>query len=293
MFEKIFVPLDGSTLAESVIPFVRDLAGQLNAEIYLLNVCPAEHQPYLHMHQIYINTLADNLRKEMTSSQNLTVQAEVLTGDPAKEIIEYAKQNNIGLVALTSHGISGLKYQTIGTVAEKVVRGTGVPTLLIRNKPGTDPQVKTKTIEKILAPLDTSVASKISIPYIRELAQKIKASVTLFTLTQTIYSQNIDNMGPAAGVNWDAIDAATLKFNQDYLQGVEDEIKKSGIIVNHSTYLGVDPAYEILEMERKTQADLVVMATRGRSQVVRWAFGSVAEKVLRAGNLPLLLIKES
>ena len=79
---------------------------------------------------------------------------------------------------------------------------------------------------------------------------------------------------------------ATEKYIDEYLQSIEDEIRKAGVEVNHTSYLGIDAAYEILEMEKKIQADLVVMATRGRSPVARWAFGSVAEKVLREGDRP-------
>jgi nucleotide-binding universal stress UspA family protein len=293
MFGKILVPLDGSILAELAIPYVRDLADQLKAEIYLLHVCPEEHQAYLHMHQIYLNVLAENLRKEMQFSQGLKVRAEVITGDPDKVIFEYIKEKNIDMVALTSHGTSGFKSLTMGSIADKVVRGAGVPILLIRVKEKMVIPAKVKLIEKILATFDTSDASKISVPYVVELASKMKASVTLFSLTQTVYSQNLDGMGAGAGVNWDAIDAATLKYVEDSLKVIEDDMKKAGIAVNHTTYLGMDAAFEISEMEKKSQADLVVMATRGRSRVARWAFSSVAEKVLREGTLPLLLIKEN
>ena len=55
----------------------------------------------------------------------------------------------------------------------------------------------------------------------------------------------------------------------------------------------MDAAYEILEMEKKIQPDLVVMATRGRSNIARWVLGSVAEKILREGDRPILMVKES
>ncbi len=62
MFEKILLPLDGSKLAETAISYVRNLVGQMGAEVYLLHVCPAEHQAYTHMHQIYLSGIADSLR---------------------------------------------------------------------------------------------------------------------------------------------------------------------------------------------------------------------------------------
>ena len=140
MFEKILLPLDGSELAETAIPYVWDLAGQLKAEVYLLHACPPEHQAYLHMHQIYLNNIAENLRQRIKEnwqpSREPKIQAEVILGDPVKVIFDYVKQKSISMVALTSHGTSGLRAWAMGSVADKVVRGVGVPTLLIRIKEG-------------------------------------------------------------------------------------------------------------------------------------------------------------
>ena len=90
----------------------------------------------------------------------------------------------------------------------------------------------------------------------------------------------------------DSVDAGIKKYTDDYLQGIEDEIRKAGVEVSHTSLVSVDAAYEILEMEKKMQPDLVVMATRGRSNIARWALGSVAEKVLREGDRPILMVKE-
>ncbi|MBP1706985.1 MAG: universal stress protein [Chloroflexi bacterium] len=297
MFEKILLPLDGSELAEAAIPYVRDLAAQLEAEVYLMHACPPEHVAYLHMHQIYLNSMAEGLRKEIQERwqppQGARVQAEVITGDAVKVILDFVRQKGIGLVAVTTHGTSGIRPWSMGHVAEKVVRGAGIPSLLIRLK-GDRPVAPQKAqIQKILVPLDSSDASKIAVPYAIQLALKLKASVTIFSMAQTVYAQSFDGMGAGLGVNWDNIDAATEKYTDEYLLGVENEIKAAGVKVDHASYLGIDAAYEILEMEKKSQADLVVMATRGRSPIASWAFGSVAEKVLREGNRPILLVREA
>jgi nucleotide-binding universal stress UspA family protein len=296
MFEKILLPLDGSELAEAAIPYVHDLAGQLEAEVYLLHGCPPEHQAYLHMHQIYLNNMADSLRKEITENWQTPlgakVEAEVIIGDPVKVVLAYVNQKAISLVVMTTHGTSGVRARTVGNVADKVVRGVGIPSLLIRVKEGQHMAVKKGLIQRILVPLDSSDASKIAVPYAIQLAKKLKARITLFSMAQTVYAQSFDGMQAGIGVNWDNIDAGTEKYTEEYLRSVENEIKEAGVDADHSTYLGIDAAYEILEMEKKTQADLVVMATRGRSPIARWAFGSVAEKVLREGDRPILMVRE-
>jgi nucleotide-binding universal stress UspA family protein len=299
MFEKILLTLDGSELAEAGIHYVRDLAGQIGAEIYLLHVCPPEHQCYLHMHQIYMNSIADGLRKQVRETWNPDrepeVHSEVIVGDAIKSISDYAAEKEIGLIVMTTHGTSGFGPWAIGSVADKIVRSLNIPSLLIRVKNNMVVPPRKALIQKILVPLDNSEASKISIPYAVELAQKLKASITLFSMATTVYAQNYDasgTTGGSLGINWDSIDASTEKYVDQYLQDIENEIRKSGVTVDHISYLGIDAAFEILEMEKKTLTDLVVMATRGRSPVARWAFGSVAEKVLREGDRPIMMIKE-
>ncbi|HEX7474713.1 MAG TPA: universal stress protein [Dehalococcoidales bacterium] len=301
MFERILLPLDGSDLAETAIPYVWDLAGQLEAEVYLLHVCPpAEHKTDLGIHQLYLNNIAENLRQRIKEnwqpSGEPKIQVEVILDEPVNAIFEYVKQKSISMVALTSHGTSGLRAWAMGSVADRVVRGVGVPTLLIRIKEGRIIPEKKGLIQKILLPLDTSDASGVAIPYAIQLAKKLKASIDLFSMAQTIYAQTIigaGGMGGDFGGNLDSIDVAGKKYTEEYLQGIADEIRKAGVEVTQTSVLSMDAAFEILEMEKKIQPDLVVMATRGRSNIARWALGSVAEKVLREGDRPILMVKET
>jgi nucleotide-binding universal stress UspA family protein len=296
MFEKILIPLDGSELAEAAIPYATNMAEQLEAEICLLHVCPPEHQSYVHMHQIYMNSILTGMRLKMKetwlSSKELKIQAEVIVGDPIKVIFDYVKLKGIDLISLTTHGNSGFKPWSMGNVADKIVRGSGIPTLLIRVKEKKDLELRKAIVQKILVPLDNSDASKACLPYAVELAKKLKAGLTIFSMAQTAYAQNLNSAGSGIGINWDAVDKASEQAADEYLVTIEEDLKNSGVQIDHRSILGIDAAYEILEMEKKGMFDMVIMSTRGRSSIARWAFGSVAEKVLREGNLPILLIKE-
>jgi nucleotide-binding universal stress UspA family protein len=298
MLDKILLPLDGSESAEAALPYVRDLAGRLNAEIYLLHVCPPGHENLNRMHKIYLDHTSVSLGQEIKDVWNVSepkIRAEVISGEqPAKAILDYIQQNDINLVAVTTCGASGIRVWAMGSVADKIVRGAGVPTLLIRVKGKQPTPEKTGLIRKILVPLDTSEASKIAVTPAVDLAKKLKTSITLFSMAETVYAQNLEGIGSGMGVgaNWDQIDASTKKYLDDYLTGVAQEISNQGVEVNSFTVIGIDAASEILELEKKLDADLVVMATRGRSPIARWAFGSTAEKILREGQLPLLLVRE-
>jgi nucleotide-binding universal stress UspA family protein len=290
----MLLPLDGSELAEAVVPFARELATRMGSEVHLLHVCPPEHDYYRHMHRIYLEHVGEDIRKSMERDlpNRPTVNTEISVGEPVKAIYDYIHDRGISMVALTACGSSGVKAWVLGSVAERVVRGVNVPTLLVRVRKGIATPGSKKLIQRILLPLDGSDPSKIAIPYAQEMAKKLGASIILFRMAETVYAQSVDGMTAGVGVNWDEIDAKTVKFINAEMEKIEGDLQQSGISVSHIVTLGIDAAQEILEQEKKTNADLVVMATRGRSPIARWAFGSVAEKVLQEGELPLLAVRE-
>jgi nucleotide-binding universal stress UspA family protein len=87
--------------------------------------------------------------------------------------------------------------------------------------------------------------------------------------------------------------AAEEKQARAYLTRIEKALRQRGIPVTHRVTQGVDAAAEILEQGEKIKADIVVMSSRGRSKIARWVFGSVAQKILLEGDLPLLLVRET
>lgn len=147
MFQKILVPLDGSELAECVLPYVEDLAKGGNAEEVVLvsvtervtgfqvergaeefrDVVPAVIGKMQRQAQRYLRRVERGLR-----GKGFNVRSEVLLGKPAEQIADYAANNGIDLIAMSSHGRSGPSRWAYGSVADKVFRSTCVPLLMIR-----------------------------------------------------------------------------------------------------------------------------------------------------------------
>lgn len=143
MYKKILVPLDGSELAEQVLPHVSQLAGCTGAEIVLLRV-PSEPvydyvapntEVVLEMRrdiemgaQVYLDEIATELR-----AMNLAVSTLVVWGAPVQDtILQVAREINADLIAMSTHGRSGIARLVIGSVADDVVRHAPVPVLLAR-----------------------------------------------------------------------------------------------------------------------------------------------------------------
>jgi nucleotide-binding universal stress UspA family protein len=142
MFKKILVPLDGSGLAAKILPKVIDLAKAMQAQVTLLHVCyspatfgveeasPAIIEKAADHEAKWCVTFLDQIAKDL-QAQGLEVKIECVEGVPAWEIIAYADNNEIDLIAMATHGRGEVAW-ILGSIAEKVVSHATVPVLLFR-----------------------------------------------------------------------------------------------------------------------------------------------------------------
>lgn len=296
MYEKIMTPLDGSQIAEVALPYAEELAGRIGSEVTLLYVNEQTDESYQHMHKLYMEKIADTVKigsdsyARASGRQVLTdVRAIILNGNPAEKIVEYAEKENIDLIVMSTHGRSGIRHWTIGSVAEKVVRATNKPVALIRAK-GLRPAVREKgLLTKMLVPLDGSKEAETSVPYAEDLALKLKAEIVLLQVLATGY-QAMTELGGTYIVYSGPQMESFKRYALTYLNPIADRLRNKGINANVELKLG-DSAEEIIQFADKGKFDVVVMSTHGRSGFSRWVFGSVAEKLIHEGNTPLILVR--
>lgn len=137
MFKKILVPLDGSELAEGIIPLVEELAKIHEAELTLFRVALAHTFPGADPteHQVKVTREAEEYLAEIEAGlkrAGVNVNAVVCYGRDAEEIVRYAKDENMELIAMSTHGRSGLGQFLLGSVASKVIHTATPPILLHR-----------------------------------------------------------------------------------------------------------------------------------------------------------------
>lgn len=140
MYRTILVPLDGSTLAEAALPHAMQLAKTFKAELILLRVAvlpilpevdtDAIYQSLESESEAYLSDVLDRMRTD-----DLRIRKIVSTGKAAEAIIEQALQNRVSVVAMATHGHSGVGQWPLGSVAERVLHSMQVPVLLIRTSP--------------------------------------------------------------------------------------------------------------------------------------------------------------
>jgi nucleotide-binding universal stress UspA family protein len=155
MYRRILVTLDGSLLAEQVLPHVKAvLEGQKNVQVHLLSVAQlvdysaasAMAYPMSMLPSRVVDEDAERRRIEtelrdylrgvehQLAREGVTVSSEVRFGRPAEEIIAFANERKIDLIAMSTHGRSGLARWAYGSVADRVLHAARCPVLLVRAK---------------------------------------------------------------------------------------------------------------------------------------------------------------
>jgi nucleotide-binding universal stress UspA family protein len=147
MYKRVLVPLDGSPLAEAIIPFLVDIAGPLDMSIVLLRVLEpvpvavveGVRQTMVDISEVrrrdaeaYLESVAATLK-----SRGISASCHVRTGRPDARILEAARELSTDLVAMSTHGRSGLDRLLFGSVAEQVLRHAEMPVFMMRHTAAT------------------------------------------------------------------------------------------------------------------------------------------------------------
>ena len=137
MFERILLPLDGSELSEIALPYAEELASRLGSEVILYHVHGHEHSHQEHMHQVYLDRLAEtvrrNIRKGQPKGAEVKVTTKVEAGEPTENICNLVDKNKVDLIIMTAVSASGLKVgKMLGSVTDHVCRTVPIPVMLIR-----------------------------------------------------------------------------------------------------------------------------------------------------------------
>jgi nucleotide-binding universal stress UspA family protein len=288
MWKKILVPLDGSDLAELALPYAKELAAAFSAEVVLVYVDEPADSQYRHMHQLYIEEVAEQMSKAVKK-----VSPVVLYGKPAEEIVSYVERNDIDLVIMTSHGRTGITAWATGSVASKVLAATQVPLLLIRAvKPKRKVQ-RERLLNRVLLPLDGSEAGEAAVGYVGELMSRLELEVILLGVVPA--GQHIRSVGGLDFILYPEQQREIFKKEaREYLDGVYRRLKRRKGTVRVELRVGDKAGYisrEIINYAEKKRVNLIAISSHGHSGIERWVFGSIANRVLQASSMPVLVVK--
>jgi nucleotide-binding universal stress UspA family protein len=296
---KILFPTDFSEPAEYAGRYAALVAGRLGASLHVLHVplVPPE---------VVAGTLApggghaarrqagDRLRQLVAQAEFQGVQTRASVGGviPEDAIVEAAAESD--LIVMGTHGRTGVSRLVLGSVTERVVATAPCPVLAVKHPDvvvelpwgGTlrsgRPIAGAPRLLRLLVPLDGSATSETALDGVAELAQAFNAVVVLVMV-----------LTPALGITMRVEDAPSMPDAAEaatYLARKQRELAAVGVRVQRVIRMG-DPATQILACAEEHGADLIALATHGRSGLRRWLLGSVTEKVLRASDVPVLVFR--
>lgn len=281
MLSKVLVPLDGSKLSDRILAQVERLLVRDDAEVMLLrSVTEPISVPATPAQRRLIDAAQQHLEgaRDALVARGARASGSLLLGtDAAGKILAFARRYRPSLIAMSTHGRSGVRRWIRGSVAERVLRHSPFPVLLWNPFRAGAPKPGIPRFRKILLPLDGSETSARILPLVGAFARLNGARVILFH-TQVLYP----TVGDYAGFVLPPDPKSSRRILEGYrkrLPGVKTSIRAA---------LGL-PAEAILEAAEREKVDLVALATHGRTGLSRWALGSVAEQVLRHCPLPVLV----
>jgi nucleotide-binding universal stress UspA family protein len=296
MFEHILVPLDGSALAEKVLPHAVTLARSFDARVTLLRalerdgtaengslVDPLSWEVRKSEVEAYLEEVGDRL-----AETDLEIDRILLEGSAAERIIAFAQSENVDLIVISSHGQSGLSEWNISSVVQKVILGAYIPALVVRAyRPGPDGLTE-MSYRRVLVPLDGSRRAESVLSLAASLAGSRSSTLLL---AQVVEEPEAPRRIAMTDEEQELIDRLTKLNRQrarEYLETVASRLS-----VHTETYvLDGNTPVALHGLVETQDVNLVVLNAHGYSGEAVWPYGSVALNFIAYGTTPLLIMQD-
>lgn len=297
-FPYIVVPIDGSSHSKQALPYVRALAGH-NSTIVLLQVIPGNQESgplfmksefgWAEGEQLITAAQAreslQHLAAEwaLADAQTGHPDVRVRVGDPAETILDMAQEHGSTLIVMATHGYGALKRVMFGSVADRIVRHSPVPVLMVRPQGAVAPG-STAAIQRIVVPLDGSARAEHALPMAVKLASQLHVPMLLVRALAVAYI--VPAVEGAFAMTQETMDD-TARLGEEYLARVRDRLMTNEL--NVSILTGWGAPFQVIDSAAE-QDDLIVLTSHGRGGAKRWLLGSVSEKLIRASHSPILVV---
>lgn len=288
-FDDLLVPTDGSEHADDALSYALTLAERTGARVHVCSVVNP-----------YTLSKVSELREARETAEGIVADAEarveeagldavtaVREGSPADAVREYVDEAGIDCVVMSTHGRSGVERYLLGSVTEKVVRTVSVPVLAVHaDDAGGGPE---GTYDRVLLPTDGSDAAGRAERTAVAFAGAFDATLDAVSVVDTTDLATAAGPTGAEGEAVRRVQKALERRAGTATDDVAEAARAAGVAVETSVEEG-RPHERILARARETDADAIVLGTHGRGGVERFVLGSVAEKVVRLADRPVLVV---
>jgi len=297
MYDRLVIPIDGSDEAQYAARRGLELARVFDATVCALYVV---EQKALRLtetadEKTQLRELGEEVLAEieaLASELEHPVTTKLTEGKPAVQISEYADEQDADLIVIGRQGMTGLGKRLLGGVTEQVLHQSDVPVFVV---PGEDSvSEKTEGYSRVLIPTDGSENADAATPHGATIAQHFDSIIHVLSVVDLQAAGGAFNAG---GLEKEFIERLEVR-GQEAVDRVRDEITEIGPEIEVQTSVERTTSFEgaaagVRDYVGKTETDLVVMGSHGRSNLKRQLLGSVASTVLRTVDVPVLVVKRT
>jgi nucleotide-binding universal stress UspA family protein len=301
MSAPIIVPLDGSLFSEHALPTAYELVARLDCPLHLVKVHAAIGSSSVDEGGLFNSAQLDRdarieereylvrMAEAARWRTGKAAQTALLDGPVTEALERYAREQGAQLVIMTTHGRGGLSRAWLGSVADELVRLLHVPVLLLRPHRGECVcDGACFKLNHVAIPLDGSELSEHIVEPAVNLGRLTGARFTLIQVILTTAPASMATVPPALDT---AAKHPLAQSAHEHLEHLAADLRARGVRVETAVVAHSQVATGILDHCARIGADLIAMATHGRSGLGRLALGSVADKVLRATTVPMLMLR--
>lgn len=265
MLTRILAALDGSSTSESILAYVELILASKDANVTLAMVTPEGTPREEKSARAYLADVAHKLR-----TKGAVVDTAILAGEPSEALLEHAQRSGTSLLMMCTRGKSGLKRLMLGSTTEEILEHATFPVFIAHPR---DKKAAPPLINRIVIPLDGSHRSGTILPALQPFAKALDARVQFVTV-----------VSPTAKESLPVEVVAKNLFKE------QKEMEESGVRTDMTVRYG-DPAEEVIRLADQEEHTLVALSTHGRTGLDKVLYGSVAEKILRKGTFPMLVVR--
>ena len=302
MFDPILVPLDGSQLAECVLPHAAAFAHSFDAELTLLRILEknqtgASAQLFDLLNWQIQKTKATLYMEEIKArfkESNIRARTIILEGLVTEGITGYAQNAGVKLIILSSHGRHGLTQWGISSITQKIILSAPTSILIVRAHQQ-DSLAELSTIplyQRILVPLDGSQRAEHVLPIITQLARVHQPKIHLVHVVQT---PEMARQMPPAREDIDLSNRIVARNREEaghYLEQVKSRSYLQGITVQTHLVTSDHTAAALHQVVEREHIDMVIFSAHGYSGKHQWPYGSVVNNFILYGEVSLLIVQD-
>jgi nucleotide-binding universal stress UspA family protein len=296
--ERVLVPLDGSRLAESVLPGAFGMARALDAKVMLLHVLERRAPSTVHGEPhlrgaaeaaAYLESVAERARAAGVRVETHVHEESV--GAVAAGIAEHAKELGTGLIALCTHGSGGVRGLLLGSIAQQTLRRGDATVLLVRPAAqGGTSDFRCREVALAVDPVGRH--GRVALEHAAEVAGACGGTVHLIAVVPTAASLPPERRATRTLLPHTMKAVLDLEGSdaQRVLDDAAEMLKERGVPSTTRVLRG-DPVDQVGRAIRDRPADLLVVATHARAGIGGWMEGSFAQRITSQLQLPTLLVR--